>query len=257
MSFEKKRNANLLVLSTPAVFAGTFTDSAGVTAAMANNAIPGATDFGYDHDLGVTLQGKGQFGLNKPVGLTDEYGGIKGNFDIQGTDGEAAVLAAVSRIARSAFVNANYNKLYECFLIANILEDDGAALRAHFCETCRIDAVPKKVGPDAKRFSFQGVIGRDFVNKKIRVAVINGAASPVTAVNYPTGETAAAWIDDNGTSRYALLVLKYKDSDKTVKRLELASAAAAGYYSETGSAITLHTADGLATNDKALIVYLA
>jgi len=78
----------------------------------------------------------------------------------------------------------------------------------------------------------------------------------VTALSYPSGETAAAWLDENAASRYALLVLKYKDSDKTVKRMELATVAAAGYYSETGSAVTLAAADGLAASDKAVVVYL-
>ena len=256
MGYEKKRNAQLHIISSPAIITGTFTNSAGVTAAMLDNAIPGVTDFGYDHELGVERRGKGQFGANKPVGLTDEYGGIKGNFDVEASDGERAVLAAISRIARASFVNANYNKLYECYILAIVTEDDGAALAAHFCEICKVDSVPKKVGPDAKRFSFQGIIGRDFASKKIRYQVVNGNVTPVTALNYPTGETATSWTDENGVTRYALLVLKYKDSDKTVKRLEIATTAAAGYYSETGSAVTIASADGLSTNDKALVVYL-
>jgi len=256
MPFEMKRNAQFHLISTPAIITGTFTDTAGVTAAMLANAIPGVTDFGYDHELGVERRGKGQFGVNKPVGLTDEYGGIKGSFDVEGTDGEQATLAALNRVIRTSFVNANYNKLYECFLLANVTTDDGAALVAHFCETCKVDSVPKKVGPDAKRFSFQGIIARDFAGKKIRYHVKPGNVTPITALNYPTGETAASWTDENGTTRYAILVLKYKESDKTVKRLELASAAAAGYYSETGSTVTLHTSDGLSTNDKAVVVYL-
>lgn len=256
MGFELKRNSQLLVISSPATFIGSFTNTADVTAAMLANAIPGVSDFGYDHELGVEVRGKGQFGANKPVGLTDEYGGIKGNFDVEGTSGERAVLAAISRYARASFVNANYNKLFESFIIANVTTDDGAAVTAHFCDTCKVDSVPKKVGPDAKRFSFQGIIARDFSEKKIRVHVVNGAATPVTALSYPTGETAASWKDEFEATRYALLVLKYKDVDKTVKRLEPAASAAAGYYSETGSAITLHTGDGLTTNDKALIVYL-
>lgn len=254
--FEQKRNAQLHIISSPAIITGTFTDSAGVTAAMLANAIPGVTDFGYDHELGVERRGKGQFGANKPVGITDEYGGIKGNFDVEGTDGEKAALAALNRIARASYVNANYNKLNEVFILANVTADDGAALAAHFCDTCKVDSVPKKVGPEAKRFSFQGIIARDFAGKKIRYHVVNGNATPVTALSYPTGETAAAWTDENGVSRYALLVLKYKDTDKTVKRLELAAAAAAGYYSETGSAVTIHADDGLAASDKAVVVYL-
>ncbi len=256
MPFEMKRNGQLHLFTTPAIITGTFADSTSVTAAMLANAIPGVTDFGYDHELGVERKGKGQFGANKPVGIVDEYGGIKGNFDIEGTDGEAAVLAAISRIARASFVNANYNKLYECYIMANVTADDGAALRAHFCETCKVDNIPKKVGPDAKRFSFQGIIARDFVGKKIRYHVIPGNATPVTALTYPTGETAAAWTDENSATRYALLVLRYKDSDKTVRKLELASAAATGYYAETGSAVTIAAGDGLAASDKALVVYL-
>lgn len=254
--FEQKRNAQLHIISSPAIITGTFTDSAGVTAAMLANAIPGATDFGYDHELGVERRGKGQFGANKPVGITDEYGGIKGNFDVEGTDGEKAALAALNRIARASYVNANYNKLNEVFILANVTADDSAALAAHFCDTCKVDSVPKKVGPEAKRFSFQGIIARDFAGKKIRYHVVNGNATPVTALSYPTGETAASWEDENKITRYALLVLKYKDTDKTVKRLEMATTAAAGYYSETASAVTIHADDGLAASDKAVVVYL-
>ena len=256
MPFEMKRNAQFHVISSPNTITGTFTNTAGVTAAMLANAIPGVTDFGYDHELGVERKGKGQFGANRPVGIIDEYGGIKGNFDVEGIDGERAVLATMSRIARASFINANYNKLFECFLLANVTADDGAAMTAHYCETCRIDGVPKKVGPDAKRFSFQGIIARDFAGKKIRYHVVSGNATPVTALNYPTSETAASWNDELAQARYAVLVLRYNDTDKTVKKLELATAAAAGYYSETGSAVTLAAADGLAASDKALVVYL-
>jgi len=256
MPFEMKRNAQFHLISSPNIITGTFADTAGVTAAMLANAIPGVSDFGYDHELGVERKGKGQFGANRPVGIVDEYGGIKGNFDVEGKDGENAVLAVMGRIARASYVNANYNKLFESFIIANVTADDGAAMTAHFCETCRIDGVPKKVGADAKRFSFQGIIAHDFAGKKIRYHVVDGNATPVTALNYPTGETAAAWVDDLGVTRYTLLVLKYKALDSTVKKLELASVAAAGYYSETGSAITIAAADGLAASDKAVVVYL-
>ena len=256
MPFEMKKNAQFQLISSPATITGTFTNTAGVTAAMLANAIPGVTDFGYDHELGVERKGKGQFGANKPVGIIDEYGGIKGNFDVEGTDGEKAVLAAVNRIARASFVNSNYNKLYESFIIANVTADDGAALVAHYCETIRIDGAPKKVGADAKRFSFQGIIGRDFAGKKLRYHVVPGNATPVTALNYPTSETAATWNDELAQARYAVLVLRYNAADNTVKKLELASVAATGYYSETGSAVTLATADGLAASDKALVVYL-
>jgi len=254
--FEMKRNAQFHVFSSPATLTGTFTNTAGVTAAMLANAIPGVSDFGYDHELSVERKGKGQFGANKPVGIIDEYGGIKGNFDVEGTDGERAVLAAINRINRASFVNGNYNKLFESFIIANVTADDGASLVAHYCEQIRIDAVPKKVGPDAKRFSFQGIIGRDFAGKKARFHVVSGNATPVTALNYPTGETAATWNDEFAQARYALLVLRYNDADKTVKKLELAAAAASGYYSETGSAVTLAAGDGLGASDKALVVYL-
>lgn len=256
MPFEMKRNAQLHIISTPAIITGTFTNTAGVTAAMLANCIPGVTKFGYEHEMGVERKGKGQFGANKPVGIIEEYGGIKGSIDIEGVDGERAALSALSRIARASFVNANYNKLNECFILANVTTDDGAALNAHFCDTIKIDGVPKDVGPDVKRISFQGIIARDFAGKKIRYHVVPGNATPVTALSYPTGETAAAWTDENGTSRYALLVLRYNSSDSTVRRLELATAAAAGYYSETGSAVTLAAADGLAASDKALVVYL-
>lgn len=256
MPFELKRNAQLHIISSPAIVTGVFTASADVTAAMLANAIPGVTDLGYDHQLGVEVRGKGQFGANKPVGITEEYGGIKGSLDVEGTDGEKAVLAAVSRIARASYVNANYNKLNEIFILANVTADDGAALAAHFLDTLKIDSVPKKVGPDAKRFSFQGIIGRDFAGKKLRYHVIPGNAVPVTALTYPTGETAAFWSDENGQTRYALLVLRFNGADSTVKRLQLATTAAAGYYSETGSAVTLAVADGLAAADKALVAYL-
>jgi len=219
---------------------------------MLANAIPGITDFGYDHELGVERRGKGQFGLNKPVGITDEYGGIKGSFDVEGTDGEKAVLAAINRIARSSFVNGHYNKLYEFFILANVTTDDGVALNAHFCDTCKIDASPKKISPDAKRISFQGIIGQDFAGKKIRYMVVDGAATPVTALNFV--DTPAAWIDENGVTRYALLVLKYSSNTNT--RLYRAAAAAAGYYSETDSAVTLHADNGLGTGEKALVAYL-
>ncbi len=255
MTFEQNRNAEMLIISSAGIMAGTFTNTAAVDAAIKANAIPGITAFGYDHQLDVQVRGKGQFGRNKPVGITDEYGGIKGNFDVEGTDGEKAVLAAINRIALASYVNANYNNLYEFYVLANVTTDDGAALVAHFCEQCKVDGVPKKISAEAKRFSFQGIFGRDFGGKKIRFHVVDGAATPVTALSYPTSETPYGWTDENGDTRYALLILRY-DSAGTNLKLELADTAAAGYYSETDSAVTLHADNGLAEGDKALVVYL-
>ncbi|MFZ3171968.1 MAG: hypothetical protein WA118_08315 [Carboxydocellales bacterium] len=254
--FEQNRNAHLWLISAANILAGTYTATADVTTAMKTHEIPGITAFGYDHELGVERKGKGQFGKNKPIGLIDEYGGIKGNFDAEGVDGENAVLAVVNKIARASFVNGHYNKLKEFFLLANIYDDDGVILKSHFCDTCKIDSAPKSIGADAKRFSFQGITGNDFMGKKLRFHVVDGNATPVTACTFPTTEVPYAWVDEDGATRYALLVLKYKDTDKSHKRFELAAVAAAGYYSETVSAVTLHADNGLAANDKLVVVYL-
>lgn len=254
--FEQGRNSQLLIISAiSALAAGTYTDSAGVTAALKANAIPGITDFGYDHEMGVERRGAGQFGQNKPVGITDEYAGLKGSFDCEGSVGETAVLAAINKKVRATFVNGNYNKLFPFFILANVTDDDGNALRAHFLDTCKVDAVPKKIGPDAKRFSFQGIIGNDFAGKKLRFHIKDGAATPVTNIPLPTGETAAAWTDEDGTSRYAVLVLRLSSSG-TQKRLYVASAAASGYYADASGVLTLHADDGLAVGDKLLAAYL-
>lgn len=256
MSFEQNRNAELHIISSAGILSGTFATAADVLAAMKANAIPGITEFGYDHEMEVQRRGAGQFGKNKPVGLTDRYNGVRGNFDVEGTDGENAVLAAINRIARASYVGGTYNKLHELFIIANVTEDDGAALKAHFVGPSKVDAVPKKVTPDAKRFSFQSVIGYDFSGKKIHYHVVDGAATPVVAIPYPTNETAVAFEHDEGGQRHALLVMRYNAADKTNRILQLATAAAGGFYTETADAVTLHATDGLAVGDKLLVAYL-
>ncbi len=256
MSFEQNKNAQLVLVSTPAIVTGTFDTSANATLAMKANAVPGANVFSWDPQIEVTVRGAGQFGSNKPVGMTTIYKGVKGNFDVEGTDGEKRVLAILNRTAYTSFLNSLDNKLFEFFAICNITEDDGAALRAHFLDTCRIDGTPKGVGGDAKRFSFQGIIGYEFVGKKLKINITNGDAVPVTNCPLPTGDTAVQWTDEEATARYALLVAKYKNSDMTVTRLKKAAAAAAGYYAETSGAITLHADDGLGTSDKLITVYM-
>lgn len=256
MPFEMSKNAELHILSSAGIISGAFTAAADVTAAMKLNAVPGVTDFGYDHEMDVQRRGAGQFGRNRPVGITDQYNGIKGALDVTGTEGENAVLAAINRIARASFVNANHNRLFEVFILANVLTDDGQPLRAHFLEQCKVDGVPKKIGPDAKRFSFQGLFARDFAGKRLRYFVESGDATPVTSVSFPTDETPFGWTDEDEVVRYALLALRYDGVKKATRKLELASAAAAGYYAETDTALTLHTSDGLAATDKLLVVYL-
>ena len=256
MPFELNRNAQFHIITSAGILTGTFADSAGVTAAMLANCIPGITDFGYDHELGVERKGEGQFGVNKPIDLTDSYKGIKGTFTAEGSEGEKAVLAALAGVARSSFVNAVYNKMRKAYLVANITDDDGSPLNAHFCDTVKIEMASKAIGGDqAHKYPFQGIWGQDFPGHKLRYFVMNGNATPVTALTFPTGETPVAWLDENKASRYALLVLRFAGATSTDKRLLYATAAAAGYYSETSTAVTLATGDGLAATDKALVVY--
>lgn len=254
--FEQNRNAHLIILTAAEIITGSFATSADITAALKANRIPGVTDFGYDHELDVQRRGKGQFGLNKPVGLTDEYGGIKGSFDVEGFEGEKAALAAMNGKARADFFQGNYNKLRDLFFLAWTTANDGAPLNTHFCDTCMIDGVPKKISGDAKRFSFQGVYGRDFLEKSPRIHVFDGAATPVTACNFASGEVPVQWEDEDGTDRFALLVLKYDDATGFNKRILPGASATAGYYTETATGITLAAADGLAEGNKLLVVYL-
>lgn len=254
--FEQNRNAELHIISSPNIIPGVFTAAADVKTSMKENQIPGITDFGYDHQLGVEIRGKGQFGKNRPVGITDEYGGIKGSFDAEGVEGETAILAAINKMNRATFITSNYNKLQEFFIIANVTTDDGAPLASHFCMNCKVDGVPKKISGDAKRFSFQGIYARDFRGHLLHYHVVDGNATPVTAANYPTTEVPIAWADYDGTQRYAVAVLLYDDATKGVTEMSLATAAAKGFYSETDSAVTLHADNGLKANDKLVVVYL-
>jgi len=256
MGFEQNKNAQLVLVTSPAILLGTFDTSANAAAAMKTNAIPGITAFSWDPQHEVNVRGSGQFGKNKPVGMTTIYKGIKGNMDAEGSDGNKFIQAALNRIAKASFVSGLDNKLFEFYGICNVTEDDGAALSAHFIGPCRVDSSPKNIGGDAKRYSFQGLWGIEFAGKKIKIDVTDGAGVPVTNCTLPTGDTAVAWKDEEGTDRYALLAMRFNTADSTVKILERAATAAAGYYSETSSAITLHTADQLATGDKLITVYV-
>lgn len=254
--FEQARNSELFILQNAGIVPGTFTATADVVTAMIANRIPGVTDFGYDHENDVQRRGKGQFGQNKPVGITDAYNGIKGSLDTEGADGETAVLAAINGQAKDGFVLGHYNKLKPFFVIANVKDDNGNPLAGHICYECKADGVPKKISGDAKRVSFQGVEAMDFRGKTVRFAVIQGNATPVVSLAYPTGATPYGWKDEDSVTRYALLVLRFDGTAQASRRLAYGSAAAAGVFAETSSAITLNAADGLAVADKALIVWV-
>lgn len=255
--FEQSKNSELHILSTPSIITGTFDTGVHTLTAMLNNMIPGITDFGYDHDLKVERKGAGQWKKNKPVGIIDSYAGIKGSFDVEGHDGEKAVLAAINKIALASYKNAAYNRLFPVFLMANVETDDGTPMKCHFCWNCKIDAIPKKVSPDAKRFSFQGIYATDFEDLRGKYFTKDGAATPVTSIPVPTGDTAISWTDEDEATRYTLAMLVYRTATGAITVYkEVASAPAAGEYSATGSTITMNASDGLATGDKALIAYL-
>jgi hypothetical protein len=257
MGYEQARNGEFHIISSPAIVSGTFDTGANTLLAMFANQIPGITDFGYDHENDVQRRGKGQWGKNKPTGITDEYGGIKGNFDVEAHEGEKAVLAAIHKKTVAAYVSGRYNRLQEFFILANIETDDGAPMKCHFCWNCKVDGVPKKVSGDAKRFSFQGIIATDFEEKRGKYMTKDGNATPVTSIAIPTGDTAITWTDDQDQARFTLLVLVYRTATASVKEyVEVAATPAAGQYTATGSTITLNASDGLAANDKALVVYL-
>lgn len=263
MPFEMKRNAQFHLISTPAIITGTFTDTAGVTAAMLANAIPGVTDFGYDHELGVERRGKGQFGVNKPVGLTDEYGGIKGSFDVEGTDGEQAVLAAINRVDREDYINANYNALKQFWLVANEYRD-GIPKHGYFVGPCKLDALPRKIGPNAKLFGFQSLDAQDFIEKQVYITTAHGGQHwdvGLTGAYDPVADSTVLFVGfpvqayEIHDGNYALLVLRSNESE--VRELTPGQENLRGLFIEDSSGILLSSADALTSeSDKLLVVFV-
>ncbi len=248
-------DARLLILSSPDIYASN----------EVSNAIPGVTAFGYDHDIENERRGKGQFGASKPVGITDTYAGIKGSFDVEGVNGERAVLAAIARVDRSVFVNVNANALKTFWIVANEYKRDGLPVQGYFVGPCKLDTTPKGIGKQI-RFSFQAVEGQDFIGKEVCVTkaaggqqgdvCLTGAYNPVTddvVLYIPFLDGTGAY--DVGVQKYALLVLRSNGSE--VRELVAGPENAPGYYLEEDTGILLNSFDApTSESEKVLVIFV-
>ncbi|HBX22672.1 MAG TPA: hypothetical protein DEF34_03390 [Desulfotomaculum sp.] len=217
--------------------------------------IPGVQAFGYDPQRTLQRRGNNTFSGDGPVAITDNFEGVTGSFDVEGVDGEKAVMAYAARQALASFVSGHPTSNMPVFIVAKNFDDDKVTpLGCDFIDTAKIGTLRRGVITGAAQFPFEALNYREVFDKEILIEEVAGAATPVTALTL--GETAAALKDKDGNDYYALAVLIQTQDSAVVKRLLKAETAVAGYFSETSTAITLHADDGLAATDKALVVYV-
>ncbi|MTI83436.1 MAG: hypothetical protein FH756_05895 [Firmicutes bacterium] len=216
--------------------------------------IPGVQAFGYDPQRTLQRRGTNTFSGDGPVAITDNFEGVTGSFDIEGVEGEKAVMAYAARQDLTTFVSYHPSNNMPVYIVAKNFDDDGVTpLSCDFIDTAKIGTLRRGVITNAAQFPFEALKYKEVFDNEIVIEEFDGAATPVTDLTL--SGTATALKDKDGNTYYALLVLK-QTSGGTVERLELADVAADGYYSETETAITLSTDDGLNTDDKALVVYV-
>lgn len=230
-AFEQNPNSHLTLIGAP----------------YAWGELPGVQAFGYNQLRTVTRRGTKTFGTAGPSGITKNYEGVSGTFDVEGTDGENAVLAYASRTALASFVSYDpVAGLMPAYLVANIFDDDGETpLRSHLVYNAELGQLARGLPDNARQFSFEALKAREFAGKQIIVQEFNGNATPVTALTL-----SSTALQDPVTGNYALLVLRQASSaTKVVTVLKKTTD-----YTETGTAVTL--VSGLTTNEKALVFFV-
>lgn len=217
--------------------------------------IPGVQAFGYDPQRKLERRGMNTFSGDGPVAITDQFEGVTGSFDVEGIDGETAVMAYASMQAIEDFVSYHPNANYPIYLVAKNFADDGSTpLSCDFIDTAKIGSLKRGVITGNAQFPFEALKYREVFGKEIIIQEFAGNATPVTALTLSS--TAKALEDKGGNDYYALAVLIQSQNTTTVRRLAKATVAAVGFYSETASAITLATEDGLTATQKALVIWV-
>ncbi len=239
MSVRQNKNSKLFIIGGP----------------YAHGEIPGVQAFGYDPQRKLERRGMNTFSGDGPVAITDNFEGVTGSFDVDGVEGETAVMAYASMQAVTGFVSYHPNHNYPLYLVAKNFADDGVTpLSCDFIDTAKIGTLKRGVITGAAQFPFEALKYREVFGKEIIIQNFAGNATPVTALTLSA--TAKALEDKDGNDFYALAVLIQTEGTTTVRRLEKATVAAAGFYSETSSAVTLATGDGLTATQKALVVWV-
>jgi len=239
MPVRQNKNSKLFIIGSPNAY----------------GEIPGVQAFGYDPQRTLQRRGINTFSGDGPVAITDNFEGVTGSFDVEGVDGEKAVMAYAARQALTSFVSYHPSNNMPVYIVAKNFDDDGVTpLSCDFIDTAKIGTLRRGVITSAAQFPFEALNYKEVFGKEIVIEEFEGAATPVTSLTL--GNTAAALKDKDGNDYYALLVLRQVSGSTAVERLKKADTASDGYYSETSTAITLSTEDGLATGDKALVVYV-
>ena len=217
--------------------------------------IPGVQAFGYDPQRRLERRGINTFSGDGPVAITDNFEGVTGSFDVDGVDAEKAVMAYAARVAVTSFVSYTPSSNMPVYIVAKNYDDDGVTpLGCDFVDTAKIGTLRRGVITGNAQFPFEALKYQEVFDKEIVIEEFAGDVTPVTALTL--SNTAAALKDKSGNDYYALAVLTQTQNSTVVKRLLRAATAAAGYFSETSSAVTLHADDGLGSNEKALVVYV-
>ncbi|MBC9783548.1 hypothetical protein H1S01_03350 [Heliobacterium chlorum] len=216
--------------------------------------IPDTQAFGFDPQRKVERRGNNTFGGRGPVAITDNYEGVTGSFEVEGTRGEKTALAYANRKQPSAFINDPPHTNMPIYLVSKDFDDDGVTpLGGSVIDTAKIGNKQRGVRTGNVQFPFEALTYAEVFDKEIIIQEFDGEATAVTTLDL--SDDAAPLDDGNGGTFYAILVLIQAQNSKQVKRLTKGTAAAAGVYTETASAITLHSSDGLGPNTKAIVVY--
>lgn len=239
MPVRQNKNSKLFIIGAP----------------MAYGEIPGVQAFGYDPQRRLERRGINTFSGDGPVAITDSFEGVTGSFDVEGVDGEKAVMAYASRQDLTSFVSYVPTKNMPVYIVTKNFDDDGVTpLGCDFVDTAKIGTLRRGVITNNAQFPFEALGYKEVFGKEILIEEFDGdATTPVTTLTL--GNTAAALKDKDGNDYYALLVLRQTSGSIAVERLTKAATASDGKYSETSTAITLATEDALAGGDKALVVY--
>lgn len=246
MALRQNKNSKLFVIGGPQVW----------------GEVPGVQAFAYDPQRTLQRRGTNTFSGDGPVGITDNFEGVTGQFEVEGVDAEKAVMAYASRQALDAFVSYHPSSNMPVFIVAKCFDDDGKTpIGCDFIDTAKIGTLTRGVQTGNARFPFEALNYKEVFDKEIVIESFTGNATPVVALATAsdTDSPAAELKDKDGTAYYALAVLIQEGDSTVVRRLERATTAAAGYFSEavaTGKlTITLHADDGLDATDKALVIY--
>lgn len=224
--------------------------------------VPGVQAFGYDPQRTLQRRGTNTFSGDGPVGITDNFEGVTGQFEVEGVDAEKAVMAYASRQALTSFVSYHPSNNMPVFIVAKCYDDDGVTpIGCDFIDTAKIGTLTRGVQTGNARFPFEALNYKEVFDKEIVIEEFDGAAVDVVslATDSDTDSPAVGLKDKAGNTYYAIAVLIQAADSTVVSRLEKATVAAAGYFSEAVASgqltVTLHADDGLGVGEKALVVY--